>query len=745
MSRQKLSTYCIMETIYYYSSENSEFEQTNSLDELIKLLYNGDAKYIPDKLLKKYNLSEDYNQYLKKIISTYDLRIPLYDIETNNIYLVFKENVYPRIYRDNYRMLSQDFLEDVSKLKHNMSEKDKNNVRIMKLYDMKRLKKTYMTIFYESFVINEFITSCKRPSYSSGLEHITPYYTIKELYYLARDWNLTASKNITDEHEIKKLCKSISQYDIPAETLMDHQEYIYDSKMIGLVKHYSLFGSFYMNKYLRGHNCHPNKNFVSKNTSGFRNILVEKHIEIMSDLMLNAPKFKNDHTVYRFIESDRFLSKIKIGDVYTDNSFMSTTRNPFYVQENYMFGYILMKIKLPKNIKGIGLCIESYSNFSNEEEIILPPFTKLRLDRVVDEGETDPHYTILNKKVIKKYEFTWIGSEFLEKKFELFVDGTIADIPLIDFRNLIDNYNIQLTTISDRLHHFIKNYCNINNQFKTKIGGIEYIFMIDSYDSSSVYKKFFYYEVRDGLIMYSYHPKYGNINIMIELGTTLHVNYYFKYAVTDTNQLLALNRKEWIEWFSYLSFVIGARDVVVHPSYSLSYSMKDPKKITFKEKQMSTRYTFLKDVYEYLKNGTRFYDDNDGALIPEFDYYQLDYLGDINPSKYININDKGELYSILIESNVRTMKDFYIYLVEYQPKHLNKLNEIIDKIYLDRDNPFNNINYRLEPWRFLYNNSIINYTPSEKEFLVKGSFKKLIGAKKIVQFNNRLREYIKTL
>jgi hypothetical protein len=37
-----------------------------------------------------------------------------------------------------------------------------------------------------------------------------------------------------------------------------------------------------------------------------------------------------------------------------------------------------VRIKIPKNIKGVGLCIESYSNFPDEQEIILNPLTKLK-------------------------------------------------------------------------------------------------------------------------------------------------------------------------------------------------------------------------------------------------------------------------------------------------------------------------------------------------------------------------------
>ena len=40
---------------------------------------------------------------------------------------------------------------------------------------------------------------------------------------------------------------------------------------------------------------------------------------------------------------------------------------------------ILIKIKIPKNKKGVGLFIENFSLFPKEEEFLLPPNTKLKL------------------------------------------------------------------------------------------------------------------------------------------------------------------------------------------------------------------------------------------------------------------------------------------------------------------------------------------------------------------------------
>ena len=144
-----------------------------------------------------------------------------------------------------------------------------------------------------------------------------------------------------------------------------------------------------------------------------RNVDLENQIKLMIRLIRRAPAFDKSHTVYRFIVDDSFLSHLKVGDTYQDVSFMSTTRNPFYYAKNYTFGYILMKLKLPADLKGVGLCIESYSNFPEEEEIVLPPTSKLRLDKITNQIEETDQQHLLNRLVKKKYEFTWLDNSYI--------------------------------------------------------------------------------------------------------------------------------------------------------------------------------------------------------------------------------------------------------------------------------------------------------------------------------------------
>lgn len=732
----------MVDILYNYTTPENPYkiESTDSIAEFVELLYSGHANFISDGQRIELGLPENYFDFLKIEISKYEERVPLYDISYNHIYLIYAENVYPNIHENNYRFVDQNFYDELIKYS-TPSESDLTNIRILSHYNFDVLNQTYLNIFYKSYVLNNYITSCRRPSYASKMDHISPYYSTKELYYLAYDWNLTEKSVLTDTEQ-KYLCKIISEYDIPAETLLSHQMYIYDLKAIGLVKYYSLSGSYYMNQYLRKTQCCIN-NQNRDYSNVIRNLDLENQIKIMTNLVRSAPPFLKSHTVYRFVERDDYLQHLKPGDVYTDSSFMSTTRNPFYYQENYAFGYILMKIKLPDNLSGIGLSIEAYSNFPTEEEIILPPTTRLRLESVTDATENAEYHHILNKKITRKYEFTWVGNSFIDdpaKEFIIDMPGAyIPEINVINLSDLLNDDYIKLLSISERLQYFRTTYVNnMNNQFIAIIGDNKYIFNLRSYDSSSVYKKFFYYEVADGIMITSANPKYGNINILLEIGNDLHVNYYFRYSVTDSSHLVDLNRKEWIEWLSLLAYVIGCRNVIFHSNYELHYNKSDSVEL----KQMKTRYTYSQNIYQYLKNKKKFFDEFN-QIVPEFDYWQLDLLYLTAVTEIVAPSDKNELYTISITSGANNLRELYLYIIEKFPKLLTIFYEKMELFYRPEVNPFNHISYKLDPWQYLYDKQLIKYIPAEKDFIVKkGAFKKLVGDKKIPKFKNRLRIYL---
>ncbi len=221
------------------------------------------------------------------------------------------------------------------------------------------------------------------------------------------------------------------------------------------------------------------------------------------------------------------------------------------------------------------------------------------------------------------------------------------------------------------------------------------------------------------------------------MGPEIHVNYYFKFSVTDPSIVVDLNRPDWIEWLSLLAYVIGSRTIVIHSNYTLHYDKND----SIEMKQMKTRYTFSENIYMYLKYKKKYYDFIE--VVPNFDYFQLDYLYGVNISDVIKSSDHDELYRISKSTTATNLADFYIYVVENFPKLISVLENKMDIVFDPEKNPFKNISYNLDAWLYLYNRNLINQIPPEKDFAVKkGSFKKLIGDKKIPKFKNRLRSYL---
>ena len=299
----------------------------------------------------------------------------------------------------------------------------------MESFDLDELRDTYVKVFY--YYANEVgrdIIICERPSFSRLFDHILPYYTRNEIINIALNNNLINKEDvvdfdpINDEKQILKLCEIVSLNDITAQTLLNHYRYIINNNMTGLIQHYTLHGSYFMNEYLR-----------DREKDGYKNEYIENLIKSIWKIIDSAPSFDKSYIVYRFISNDTFIKDLNIGDIYTEYGFMSTTRDPFYKQDAYKFGFILLKIKIPKDIKGIALCVETLSHFPYEEEIIFAPSSKFKLiakDSDVFYNHIDSNYTL---KLKTKYELEYIGKNdmiFIEKQIK--VKNNIIDFLKIE-------------------------------------------------------------------------------------------------------------------------------------------------------------------------------------------------------------------------------------------------------------------------------------------------------------------------
>lgn len=679
---------------------------------------------------------------IKKDISQIDYKIPLYDEYTKNLYIIPREQVYNKVIYQSYRFPNKQLIEflnkkkielkpsvkKISKEKKNLGEFDTTSVtnykilhkniilqreyqklelmiEFLKSFDINILQTTYIKAFY--FYSNEVgknITICLKPSFLPYFKHINPYYTRSELINLALNMELIEPSNkYYDQESVLKLCDLVKENDIAADTILKHQEHIIKNNKIGIIQYYSLQGSYFMNKYLR-----------SISGTEFKNELLEKIIISMWELIVTAPAFDKSYILYRFIKDDSYLKHLKIGDVFVDPSFISTTRDPFYRSETYKFGFILIKIKIPKNIEGIGLCIESFSHFPKEQEIVLHPLSILKLEKKDDNAlyyHTDNFYA---SNINTRYEFTYIGRE----KIRMIEKQILKKNIIVDFLKI---KSIESLTIFEKIKYFINEYVNEIYQFTILIGNKEIDLIVEWYDSTNAYKNFYASTTNNGFSIYTLINNY--ISFFIEIGEDnnenyMYVNYYFRYSSSNKDSLL--KDIDFVEFLSKIAYYFGISDIILYSEYNscdLQYK-------NLKEKGIRRYHggNYCVDFYKYLKfNEKRFYKYIDSTVLKsQFSYYDLDRLRNEDPNIILNKEDRDEIYQIYtkiyknIYKKLTNLSDFYVWMVENNCIYINLLVEKMNRLYLD-NNPFENDYYKLDSSAFLYNKGMISEIPLFKK------------------------------
>lgn len=691
------------------------------------------------EFLKTNNVIE----HIKKEISKLQYHIPLYDAYSKNLYLINKEDVYSRIVRNQYRFPNNLFLglikEKLKSKEKNMDDLDfkinKNEtfesfssvkyqkikqkltqervIRKMKLmvsflssFDLRILEDSYVKVFY--YYANEIgknITLCTRPSFNPEFRHIKPYYSRNEIINLALNMELIkADDTYYTTEKLMKLCNKIRDNDISSDTIMKHQKYIAKNNYVGMVEYYSIQGSYFINKYLRNIGDHVKNNNI------------EKQAKTMWDCVSGAPVFDKEYIVYRFVHDDSYIKNLKIGDIYQDPGFTSTTRDPFYRSKEYKFGFILLKIKLPANMKGIALCVESFSSFPEEQELILPPNLKLKLenkDRNCKYYHIDDNY---ESQITRRYEFKVIGKGDL--KFPNY-DKASNNRNLINFMK-IDNPDT--LSVEEKIRRFIDLHLNENNQFDTKVGksGPTLTFMTEWYDSTGAYKPFYRATVSNGFNMYSFNDGYIDISIEIgenDLGGYMYVNHYFKKNSFPPNR--KIKDSDLVQFIAELSYWFNTANVIIAIIYvGCSAVIKEG---------VYLGGNYREDFYKYLKNKQkRFINDKDGVT-PGFDYFQLDKLRSISPSDILREKDQDELYQIYkkiyLDMKFKdNLADFYVWLTDVHCSYVNILESKMRRIF-KFDNPFNSDHYRINVASILYNGGTVDVFPSHlqplEEFDIK--------------------------
>jgi len=568
----------------------------------------------------------------------------------------------------------------------------------------------------------ENITTCKRPSFMRYLTYILPYYTTNEIINLGLNMDvineIDINKYKNDMDNINNLCKIISNNDITSNIIIEHNKHIIKNDMIGLMRYYTLQGSYFLNKYLR--NLEDNY---------YINDLYNEIIIKLWNLITTSPKFDKKYVLYRFINNDNHIANIKIGDIYIENGFTSTTRDAFYNSEQYQFGFILLKIIIPPK-KGVALCIETISNFPKEEEIILPPFSKLKLikkDNNVKYYHTNKN---INANIKIKYEFQYIENEYDENDIRNLINEkkkSYITNNIINFLNIKNTDEISVS-LWDNIKFFIKNYVNDINQFTINLDNKKIQVISEWYNSESVYKNYYYFTTKNGYSMYSIYD--NNLIFFIEFyeyeqtkHKIMYVNYMGKFNEIISN-IMTIN--EFMYLISTISYYFQITDVRLHTSYK-KCNLYTCDTNTYQQRSYinnikilePTTYDYLTnsfndDFYKYISNKTKKYDNiGHNIITPKFSYYQLDILENTFAKEILNKNDKDELYQIYINIDNENIKvsNFIIHIVKKYSVLINILIEKICKIYDDKHNPFYLCYYNMNCIGYLYNNKFIANMP----------------------------------
>ncbi len=674
-----------------------------------------------DKVLNnKIKLSKKEKNNLVNFIDF----IPMYDIYTNKLHLISKNQLYDKMINYHYRFidprlflwLKNKFNKLKKKKKLDFDEQInfknlKNNINFLKNYDIASIYQKSIEIMYNfSPEVGLDITICKKKSFIPYFEHLTPYYSKDELINLGLNMGKIKKLNkevLVDPEIHYKICKRISKNDVNSELILKNCSYIKNSDSKNLIQYYSLYGSFFINKLLRDI-------FNSKgklNSTKINNELIINFAEKLNLAIRSAPKFDQDYIVYRFISDDSYLNKLKIGDLFTETGIMSTTRDPFYSNDdNDSFGFILMKIKLPKNIRGIGLNIECYSYFPFEQEIVLPPLTRYKL---ISKNDNFNYYhidKIFQKKIKKKYEFEFYDILPFPK-----LDSILSKIkiPNINFLNIEMKGNNYI----EKANYFINNFTNSINETIIKIGNKNYKLNTIWYDSTGPYEKFYYFKTDTGFSLTIYDEN-ARVLLMIEINTEISVNYFMKWNSSNNGKEI-IDDDNLIDFISKLAYSFRIPEIIIHFNYSTFNTFLSNYKSEL-EKDVLDCFSYPFDFYNYLKNNIKRFKTISG-IKTGFNYFQLDKMKKIKLD-YLEDTNESNIKKFLIENKNKSLAELYIQIIQNNFYLYDSYIEIINGYYNKESNPFNKPFYLINAYNYLYDNDIIKIVPDfEKTLTIKKS------------------------
>ena len=663
----------------------------------------------PDHLIKEIYEGKIKVKDRKDIIRISTLKyniFPLYDIKTYTIYLIEREFIHERVINEDYRFPDIQIIHNMEserkiltkELEKTLSDED-NYLLLFKIsslnkslefinnFDSELLKKRFEEVFNDGNSSNykEF-TGCVRRSYTGLLPntyYIRPYFTLNQL-----EKNRKIYDEISDKDTEEDLCYKSIIRDLPYSILIKHQKHLIINKGAGILQYYSLIGSYQINNYLR----------ELYEGSQFKNEVLESLIKKFWNIIITAPSFEDSFYIYRFINDDKFLEKIKIGGIYQDKGFLSCTRDPFYSSQYYDFGSNLMKIKVPKNKKGVGLCLELFSHFGREQEVLLAPMTSLKLIKKDNNVKYEHIDMGFNMKLKNKYEFEIIDIETpkIGKK-------TLPKIKLIEKFDKLEkkeNINDVYLEIKDK-------YLDEVNQVKIRIGNLYKTFTIDKIKVSPVYAQKSYYvgstndeeQPIDELVMYN--MENDEIVLFIEIlkdeeefSIFVNFNSINNYVIQRMEEVFDIDAL--LLFLKNLGQIFNVDQIIMSCDFISCEYFKDPKMLKYllEDYKDIRSGNFNFEIYAYFTNKnfmerfSKFINQN--IITPLFDFKILDKYFELPTENLIDLSDSFELKQVLlsvekVQNKKVSVRDFYIYLKEQKCYLLSELSYIIS-IYEDKIN-----------------------------------------------------------
>ena len=595
-------------------------------------------------------------------LSEYTEIIPMYDIYTENIILVKRNEVYDKLLMFHYRPITNETIKLIT---------NKKSLQFLTNYDIDTLQHTFYKLIYDIGKNTDELTNCLRPSFLPVIRSTTPYYTKTELIYLALNMNLWIDSNdTTQSHSLSDICNLVIKNDITSQSLLKHQVYIKETHADNYIKYYSFLGSQSFNYYLR---------YPKLNNRDFR---LEHHIKNFRNILINSPGWDKSYYLYRWIQNDDYIKKLnlKVGDTWTDYGFLSTTRQPFIDSDTNYFGYVLLKVKVPKGVKGSGLSIEFYSHFPEEQEIVFPPSNyKLVSHENVKYFHPDEY---VSEKVTVKYEFEWIS--FLNDDF-LQATGNERFIPTLD----ISTFKPKNFDLGINLKYFSETF---EKEFMCKIGNENIVFTVNKIlneTNNNPYHNMFYTnnitdirrsEIKDKEIFLCWQNDVsGDINLLIEISTIISVNYYFKFSGMETKIIGDYTYDDIIMFIANLAKFFNIDKVIINSDYKrfsdiIDINIKNPHSYHDVQLYISDTNYFNQCLHHYIN------------LI----YSNNDYTSSFSKYIFDNVNIKGVGYEIIAKvmaisidefiqiTNKNIINESYIDLIFKIAKKIKNKGKIID-------------------------------------------------------------------